>query len=203
MSTRGLWGFTHNGKTKVTYNHFDSYPSGLGDDLVKSLNAALAGPSDNPRKYLEESVDDLELVTGETPPTPEQISRLYKYYNPNVGSQKMDDWYNLLRETQGRLAATLTAGFMLDGWDFGYDSLFCEWGYVIDLDANLFTVCRGFQNEPVTTGLWSAERDPTEVMDRTYYSIKPVGTAPITDAGIDPDLWEALKGALNKAEEDE
>lgn len=34
MGTRGSWGFVLNGKRWETYNHFDSYPSGLGEDLL-------------------------------------------------------------------------------------------------------------------------------------------------------------------------
>lgn len=34
MGTRGLLGHIIRGKKKATYNHFDSYPSGLGMDIV-------------------------------------------------------------------------------------------------------------------------------------------------------------------------
>ena len=38
MSTRGLWGFYKNGVTKATYNHFDSYPQGLGNNILKFID---------------------------------------------------------------------------------------------------------------------------------------------------------------------
>lgn len=38
MSTRGAWGFRLNDKDYVTYNHFDSYPTGLGADFVKAID---------------------------------------------------------------------------------------------------------------------------------------------------------------------
>ena len=34
MGTRGLFGFRKNGQDKLTYNHYDSDPSGLGMDVV-------------------------------------------------------------------------------------------------------------------------------------------------------------------------
>jgi len=34
MSTRGAYGFRHNGIDKVTYNHCDCYPSGLGKSVT-------------------------------------------------------------------------------------------------------------------------------------------------------------------------
>ena len=34
MSTRGMIGIRINGNLMGTYNHFDSYPDGLGNDMV-------------------------------------------------------------------------------------------------------------------------------------------------------------------------
>ena len=34
MSTRGAYGFYKNGVDKITYNHYDSYFSGLGEEIV-------------------------------------------------------------------------------------------------------------------------------------------------------------------------
>jgi hypothetical protein len=42
MGTRGLYAIVYRGKTYVFYNHFDSYPSGLGVQLVKDTIAAFA-----------------------------------------------------------------------------------------------------------------------------------------------------------------
>ena len=36
--------------------------------------------------------------------------------------------------------------------NFGYDSLFCEWAYVIDLDNNEFEVYKGFNDKPLQGG---------------------------------------------------
>ena len=37
MGTRGLIGFIINGARQGTYNHFDSYPCGLGNDVIKFI----------------------------------------------------------------------------------------------------------------------------------------------------------------------
>ncbi len=39
MGTRGAVGFVLDEKEKITYNHFDSYPSGLGCDVLNYLNS--------------------------------------------------------------------------------------------------------------------------------------------------------------------
>mgnify|MGYP003597081739 CR=1 FL=1 len=38
MSTRGAWGIKKGDKLIVQYNHFDSYPTGLGEQIVEDLN---------------------------------------------------------------------------------------------------------------------------------------------------------------------
>lgn len=37
MSTRGVVGYYKNGNLKVTFNHFDSYPSGLGESVKQYI----------------------------------------------------------------------------------------------------------------------------------------------------------------------
>lgn len=188
MSTRGLWGFTYEGTTKVTYNHYDSYPDGLGSDLVKALNKFLDGTnSSNPRVFLQSLVKDQQLVNEETPPTAEQVEQLLGYANLNVSTQSPQEWYVLLRETQGDLAATLACGYMVDGFEFGHDALFCEWGYVIDLDADEFVIYRGFSQKPVADGLWVTNGSS----DSGYTSIMPIKRFPIGPEGVDINAWDA------------
>ncbi len=38
MATRGAYGFRVDGQDIITYNHYDSYPSGLGNDILKELH---------------------------------------------------------------------------------------------------------------------------------------------------------------------
>lgn len=42
MGTRGTWGFVADGDEKLTYNHFDSYPDGLGVDVLDALREKIA-----------------------------------------------------------------------------------------------------------------------------------------------------------------
>jgi hypothetical protein len=55
----------------------------------------------------------------------------------------------LLREAQGDLTAFKKGlRYMIDYANFLKNSLFCEWGYVINLDTNQLEVYRGFQKKP-------------------------------------------------------
>lgn len=137
MSTRGAVGFKVNGVTKVTYNHSDSYPSGLGQDTLDFLRKRLKTGS---VELLKEQASKIELVKENVKATPAQIKKYIKYADLGVSSQNPSEWYVLLRNLQGDLAGYLDAGVMVDGSAFLKDGLFCEWAYVIDLDKNRFRI---------------------------------------------------------------
>jgi len=177
MSTRGLVGFTVDDVPKMTYNHHDSYPTELGVTTLTFIRNALDG-----RDALANRVRNLKCIDGKTPPTDVDKANLRRFTNLSVGNQSLDDWYCLLRETQGSLPAILDAGYMLTENDpetglpaFGFDSLFCEWGYNIDLDADCFEVYRGFRNEPPKYGLWAKHPD---VLRDGYYGITRIALMP-------------------------
>ena len=41
MGTRGIYGFRLNNTDKLTYNHYDSYPSSLGEDIYQFIKVAI------------------------------------------------------------------------------------------------------------------------------------------------------------------
>jgi hypothetical protein len=70
MGTRGFLGFVLQDKEYITYNHFDSYPSGLGDAVLQWLR----GEVENGQAGLDsirQRVAALTLITDEdAEPTP-------------------------------------------------------------------------------------------------------------------------------------
>lgn len=167
MGTRGLWGFIKGEREFLTYNHFDSYPSGLGDDVLAFVRGV-----DN-LEALRAQVRGLRLVNEDGEPSAEDRERLGQYHEQvSTGT----DWYSLLRGTQGDPAETLKTGVMLEGGsEFAEDSLFCEWGYVIDLDREVFEVYQGFQTEQPETGRF---RDRIEDPDE-YWPIALIASYPL------------------------
>jgi hypothetical protein len=147
MGTRGLWGFIIGEEQKLTYNHFDSYPDGLGVDLINAIK-------DMDYDTLYEDALALQLVTEDVVPTGEQIEQCKQSGSVDlgVGSGEVTDWYCLLRNCQGNLPMTLASGVMIDNHKFAADSLFCEFGYIIDLDTGKFETYRGFQEQPHAEG---------------------------------------------------
>lgn len=154
MGTRGLSGFVIDGEVKVQYQQFDSYPSGVGADVVAAIQSG---------KITPDAVRSIELVEGDSKPTPAQVERLKGYANTGVSTGSLEEWYVLLRETQGDLLAMIEAGHMIDSSEFAADSLFCEWAYLVNLDTNALEVYRGFQKDRDAVKGRFADLDSREV----------------------------------------
>lgn len=141
MGTRGVFGFHKNSVDKIRYNHYDSYPSGLGKDVKEFVTKHI--------DELNDISDRIVLVDNKHPPTKKQIKECEKYTDLSVSEQSTKDWYCLLRGAQDNLEAYADGlKYMEDGADFIKESLFCEWGYVINLDTNRLEIYKGFQNHP-------------------------------------------------------
>jgi hypothetical protein len=136
MGTRGLFGFRYNGKYYLCYNHFDSYFSGLGHNLIKEIIKMLD------EGKLQEWIDKLKniiIVDQSIPPTPEEISKLQINANLEVSSQNTNDWYCLLHYTQGSFEKTLDAGYIINNdHNLLTNDIFIEYSYVLNFDDMTF-----------------------------------------------------------------
>jgi len=171
MGTRGAYGFYKNGVTKVTYNHFDSYPSGLGKEVLKFIKETSI-------EKMNEIFDSIILVDEDEAPTSEQVKEVTEvlklgeeFYDT---SKRQIDWYSLLRPVQGDLTAYAKGlRYMIDNAEFLKNSLFCEWAYIINLDDNTFEIYRGLQKKP------QKNRYYTEEDISGYYNVALVAKIPI------------------------
>lgn len=146
MSTRGVIGFRLRETDYLTYNHSDSYPGYLGQKAVEFINWGIKEQGyDNWLGTLKQRVGNMLRVDNDIPPTEEQKKLLAQYTNTRVGKQSTDDWYCLLRDTQGTPENILAARFFEPYDDYMLDSLFCEWAYVLNLDTEELEVYKGFQ----------------------------------------------------------
>lgn len=182
MSTRGAIGFRINGQDKMTYNHSDSYPSWLGVQFVEQVRKLVK------RADLNEKVEAINVVDGDTPPTADEKAKLVWYANLSVSDQTADDWYCLLRNAQGKLDEYVKCGYMLAGNDFITDSLFCEYAYILNLDRGVVEFYKGFNKNPKAPGRYSGNRaDYGNGRLSDYYGCALVGVYPMTDI---PDDWQ-------------
>lgn len=134
MSTRGLKGFKYDNKTYGVYNHFDSYPSGLGMDMIRTIDLL---PTD--LKPIYENIKKLNII-----PSDDGAKTLYEQ------SQDGDYITNLLTGKNPDL---------LDGFEFIYDSLFCEYAYIIDFDKEQLLLFRGYQKDPQKDNMFGTNQN--------------------------------------------
>jgi hypothetical protein len=175
MGTRGFVGLVADGTEKIAYNHWDSYPGGLGLDVLRWLR----GVSD--MDSLRAAVAALRVVGENDEPTAEDIERLKPWTNLGVGDRSENSWYCLLRETQGNPGEMLAAGYIEDAGEFPTDSLFAEWGYIVDTDAQTFEVYKGFQHEPHDKGRFAARTPRAVSVGGQYYPVALVASFPLKD----------------------
>jgi hypothetical protein len=175
MGTRGFVGFVADDEEKISYNQFDSYPTGLGASVMlwaERVDLAAA------RKEAEA----LRVVTDTEPPTKADIRRLRPYMDDSTADPP--DWYALLRGTQGNPEAILACGYIEDASEFPMDSLFAEWGYMVNFDTGQLEIYRGFQEKPHHGGRFA---DREQARDG-FWPVKLIATFP-----LDKPDYEALR----------
>lgn len=169
MGTRGCYGFRKNGIDKLTYNHYDSYPDYLGKIMVTFCK-------ETSLDEMNEIYDRLILVNKSEKPTSEQVEECKRYYSGDVSNNMPEDWYCLLRNTQGEPNEYKNGlRYMIDDHDFIKDSLFCEFAYIINLDTKKLEFWKGFQRKPDPNNRYGTEKSydyyPCKMV--TEYSLLP------------------------------
>lgn len=178
MGTRGAIGFRIDGKDKVKYNHFDSYPSGVGAELL----AELCGIKD--WEKVKEAVRKITFIDQNVPPTEEQIELCAEFTDLGVGDQSTSDWYCLLRNAQGSLAPYLTGAlpFMADNHTFLLDSLFCEYAYIVNLDDMTLEFYKGFNQNSKAAGRYAPQNQPRRNGEPSeYFGVVLMEAMPLAD----------------------
>jgi hypothetical protein len=175
MGTRGAIGFRINGKDKVTYNHFDSYPTGIGVQVVEFLKNT--GDAE-----LMAMAKKIKMVKEDGKPTPKQIDTCIKagMVDLSVSERSTADWYCLLRNAQGDLAAYGKLGYMTDSKKFLLDSLFCEFAYIINLDTMELEFYKGF-NRTAGAGRYGSKRDKEDGKLSDYYGVALFRSVPFLE----------------------
>ena len=131
MGTRNLTIVKHDYQIKVAqYGQWDGYPRGAGQTIIDFLKAV----DFDPAKFIEK----LKLCQ----------------FVPQSKLDKMtDEQYGELCRTKPQFSRDTGAGILQMIWEntekkfelknaieFGFDDLFCEWLYIIDLDHNKLIV---------------------------------------------------------------
>jgi hypothetical protein len=183
MGTRGAYGVKVDGQYKVTYNHFDSYPSKLGKDIVKFCNKVT---EDDSWDEFIEKMRSVKLVDEHKVPSKKLQKKYAHYADLNVGEQKIDDWYCLLRNLQnGEILRAILNGdieHMIDSFEFLKDSLFCEYVYIINLDEMKLEFYEGYNKRPQKNNPLPFEQVPLPREYKgaeDYYPVRFLGSVPL------------------------
>lgn len=179
MSTRGSIGYIVNGKFSSTYNHSDSYPSGLGEEIVEFCKTV------RDWEQFKANLAKVKFADNGYVPTAKEIEENKHFADLGVSNQKYEDLYCLLRNVQGadQLHAIRDGKLTLleDSGDFIKDSLFCEYAYILNLDTNKLEFWEGFQKEPHEGNRFGQEKSDG------YYPCKMVGEYSLTEI---PEDWQ-------------
>lgn len=154
MGTRGFVGFVVDGVEKLTITAGDSYPGSGGVEILSWLTAHRADLTDTRPDGIPERARALRLVPASfEPDDPADLDRVRDALRDGPYADFADESVEeVLAFAAYDLGTLLRGGTAVDGTDFPLDSLFCEWGYLIDLDGRTFDVYRGFQTSPPTAG---------------------------------------------------
>lgn len=191
MGTRGALGVKLANKYYVTYNHWDSYPSGLGQQVVEFIRYTIIKKEGSQLIPFKRKILKLQLVKSDDVPTVEQIDKYMKYADLSVSEQTLKDWYCLLRSIQGiKTLERIRDGkleHLIDGYEFLKDSLFCEYAYIINLDTDELEFYRGFQRKPQKGNPFGEENAYEGEKGNPYYPVILVGKCPLNKI---PRNWE-------------
>ncbi len=195
MGTRGFAGFVVDGVEKIFIRNGDSYPRGLGLDVLSWLSnnvEALLHPRSGGTL---DRIRALRLVGDYTALTPADIQRIAAMLRQNpetahlVGDDDPGDGEVILEYATYDLNTLLQIGIVEDGSSFPLDSFYCEWGYVIDLDTMMFDAYRGDQQGAHDRGRFAHRPSPRA----GFHPVAVVASWPLA-ALPDPGQFEARLG---------
>jgi len=149
MGTAGSVGFIYKDKESLSYNHFDSYPDGLGRDVLELISKV---NKEYGWKEFKQNASQLNNIEVKEITDLELIEKYKKYSDLDVSSKKFSDPYCLFRKIQGsqwiyEVYEGNLQDYKLDN-KFIHNSLFCEYAYIINIDSMKLEFYSGFQKIP-------------------------------------------------------
>ena len=138
MGTRGAYGFRVNGKDFINYNSMSSYPSWLGVETLKYIR-------DNSIADLKDTASKLTLVDDNSPISFRDIELVCNFSNTDLSSIDFKNltWDNLYSSVVTGWDTLYDLPYVFDNSNFLFDSTFCEWAYIINLDTEKLEIYEG------------------------------------------------------------
>lgn len=161
MGTRNLTMVVLDNEIKVAqYGQWDGYPEGQGQTV---FNFVADGKADE--QFVEKVKASKFHEKGE------EIDDTLPEWSRNTAAEVLD----IIRERE--------PGIILhNSRVFAYDSLFCEWAYLLDLDRRVLEVYKGFNKKPVKHGRFRSTdpemKDPS-IIGKEYHPVVLIDQTPL------------------------
>jgi hypothetical protein len=176
VSTRGFVTLVIDGREKTVFNHYDSYPDGLGESVLAWLRDGAVNFPD----LLIERARALQMLPRSTE---DEVAHAQTEVDARRAVYNLDN-----------LAHLLEVGVAVDDSAFPLESFWAEWGYVIDLDAQRLEVYRGFQTAPHASGRFADRMlaQPHRVLGKLYYPVALVTGWPFSALPTNDEFTEEV-----------
>lgn len=158
MGTRHLVCVVEGGDYKVAqYGQWDGYPEGQGSavlDFLAEPGSLEKLRSVMPRvRFLDPEGADRAFLEEYDKNAPEWSN------DPDNRTDEQKRWFDtfMTRDLGAKILTSLANAedaeiLLKNNINFAGESLFCEWAYVVDLDANIFEVYKGFNKDKLDSG---------------------------------------------------
>ncbi|MGW5439673.1 hypothetical protein [Nocardia asteroides] len=184
MSTRGFLGFVAAGRETIIFNRWESDPPCLGRNVLEFARAV------QDWSRVRAAAAALVHAGDEMGPTGTQIAE------PTPLTDESRDWgwpdsYRPLCEIQTDPAEILKSGYTEHYPDWPGNSIWCDWGYLLDLDRDVLEVyASDHEDSPHAQGRFCDRPSPSDC-----YPVRLVGTYPLSELPDGDSFVEALTGA--------
>lgn len=168
MGTRNLTAVMAEGEYKIAqYGQWDGHPSGVGITILGFLSEA--GNIDKLRaalskvRFIDLKGRDKDFVESYNANAPKLLG------DPDNRTPEQKHWFSTYssRDIAGEILGAVSSSsdneiLLRNNIGFAGNSLFCEYAYIIDLDAEIFEVYEGFNQEKVIEGRFISSSEDAE-----------------------------------------
>lgn len=190
MGTRSLIAVQIDGEYKIAqYAQFDGYPAGQGMTCLEFARS-IVGKAE--RERFAAKVRSCRWLSAE------EAENLNKMIDTGQLKNWREVYPELTREIGGDILKFVMYGHpgvkLSNSIAFAGESLFCEWAWVIDLDAGTFEAFAGFnEDRPLTSADRFHEYEKiTSVNGSTYYGVVLMAKWPLDALPTDEEFYAAL-----------
>lgn len=190
MGTRHLTAVYLNGEPKVAqYGQWDGYPDGQGITTLNILRA----------EYAKDKLASFrERVAACSWMTEADEAEVRKHFpNDWLGmdeAERYNRMFPLLTRNAGAKVLEMIPGKLNNSIGFAADGLFCEWAWVIDLDAGVFEAYDGFhkKGEEIKGRFKDMPTKDDEPIAAEYTPVSLRASWPLDDLPSDEAFLEAF-----------